>query len=472
MGLGRTVDVLDESMHPTRIIWRLAWPTVLEQFLIMIVQYVDTAMVGSLGKNATAAIALSSSFTWLMGGIFSGISLGFGVPVGRYIGAGKPDQAKAVVRQSVLAILIFGALATLIMQFLSPHLPVWLGAEEAIRADASAYISIISAVYLFSLSINVCSNILRCAGDTRTPLVFNIATNVINVVLNTLLIFPTRTVEVLGLRFTMWGAGWGVSGAAVATAIATAFSGVMLLTALFRPTFPVSIRLKDKFRFDKAIFKDMVRLGSPVTFERVTISLGQVALTAMVTALGTSELAAHSLATTAESITYMPAFGFSAAATTLVAQSLGAERPALAKRFSRYCTIGAVAFMTAMGAVLLYLGGEFLVSLFTPDLEVAALGGAVLRIEALAQPFFALSMVICGIMRGARQTKITFVIAAVGMWVVRIPLAFLLLRATDLWAHLCVDRHGIRFVYPRHDRPFSITRKGTWLKSTGAGAAA
>lgn len=213
MGLGRTVDVLDESMHPTRIIWRLAWPTVLEQFLIMIVQYVDTAMVGSLGKNATAAIALSSSFTWLMGGIFSGISLGFGVPVGRYIGAGKPDQAKAVVRQSVLAILIFGALATLIMQFLSPHLPVWLGAEEAIRADASAYISIISAVYLFSLSINVCSNILRCAGDTRTPLVFNIATNVINVVLNTLLIFPTRTVEVLGLRFTMWGAGWGVSGA-------------------------------------------------------------------------------------------------------------------------------------------------------------------------------------------------------------------------------------------------------------------
>ena len=470
MGLGRTVDVLDESMHPTRIIWRLAWPTVLEQLLIMIVQYVDTAMVGSLGKNATAAIALSSSFTWLMGGIFSGISLGFGVPVGRYIGAGKPDQAKAVVRQSVLAILIFGALATLIMQFLSPHLPVWLGAEDAIRADASAYISIISAVYLFSLSINVCSNILRCAGDTRTPLVFNIATNVINVVLNTLLIFPTRTVAVLGLRFTMWGAGWGVSGAAVATAIATAFSGVMLLTALFRPTFPVSIRLKDKFRFDKAIFKDMVRLGSPVTFERVTISLGQVALTAMVTALGTSELAAHSLATTAESITYMPAFGFSAAATTLVAQSLGAERPALAKRFSRYCTLGAVAFMTAMGAVL-FFGGEFLVSLFTPDLDVAALGGAVLRIEALAQPFFALSMVICGIMRGARQTKITFVIAAVGMWVVRIPLAFLLLRTTDLgltcaWIAMASD------LFTRGMIALFYYRKGTWLKSTGTGVAA
>ncbi len=465
MALGRTVDVLDESTHPTRIIWQLAWPTVLEQFLIMIVQYVDTAMVGSLGKNATAAIAVTASFTWLMGGIFAGISLGFGVPVGRYIGAGKPEKAKAVVRQSVIAIFLLGVVATLIMQLLAPHLPVWLGAEEAIRADASAYISIVGAAYLFSLSINICSNILRCAGDTRTPLVFNIATNVINVVLNTLLIFPTRPVSLFGLSFTMWGAGWGVRGAAVATAIATAFSGIMLLTALFRPAFPVSIRIRDKFRFDKAIFADMVRLGSPVTFERVTISLGQVLLTAMVTAIGTAELAAHSLATTAESITYMPAFGFSAAATTLVAQSLGAERSQLAKRFGRYCILGAVIFMSAMGVVL-FLGGQFLVSLFTPDVDVAALGGAVLRIEALAQPFFALSMVVCGVMRGARQTKITFVIAVIGMWVVRIPLAFLLLRTTQLglacaWIAMASDllvRGLISLFY---------YRKGTWLNTTG-----
>lgn len=465
MGLGRTVDVFDESTHPSRVIWRLAWPTVLEQLLIMVVQYVDTAMVGSLGKNATAAIAVTSSFTWLVNGIFSGISLGFGVPVGRYIGAGKPDQARAVIRQAVLTIFGFGILATLIMQFLAPHLPAWLGAEEAIRADASSYLTCVSAVYLFSLSINVCSNILRCVGDTRTPLIFNIATNLINVVLNTLLIYDTRTVNLFGLRFTMWGAGWGVTGAAIATAIATAFSGVMLLTALFRPSFPVSIRLKDRFRFDKAIFKDMVRLGSPVTFERVTISLGQVALTAMVTAIGTAELAAHSLATTAESITYMPAFGFSAAATTLIAQSMGANRPELAKRFSRYCILGAVALMTAMGCVL-FFGGQFLVSLFTPDAEVVSLGGEVLRIEALAQPFFAISMVVSGIMRGARQTRITFVIAAVGMWIVRIPLAFLLLRTTDLgltcaWiamaSDLCVRGLIALFYY----------KKGNWAQQVG-----
>ena len=161
----------------------------------------------------------------------------------------------------------------------------------------------------------------------------------------------------------------------------------------------------------------------------------------------------------------MPAFGFSAAATTLIAQSMGANRPELAKRFSRYCILGAVALMTAMGCVL-FFGGQFLVSLFTPDAEVVSLGGEVLRIEALAQPFFAISMVVSGIMRGARQTRITFVIAAVGMWIVRIPLAFLLLRTTDLgltcaWiamaSDLCVRGLIALFYY----------KKGNWAQQVG-----
>ena len=465
MALGRTVDVLDESVSTPRIIWRLAWPTILEQMLLTVVQYVDTAMVGSLGKNATAAIAVTSSCTWLVNGLFGGIALGFGVPVGRYIGAGRRDDARAVVKQAVLAILLCGVFATLLMQFLAPHLPVWLGAEDIIRADASGYVAIVSSVYLFTLCINVCSNLLRCAGDTRTPLIFNIATNLINVCLNFLLIFPKRTITVFGASFTMWGAGWGVSGAAIATAVATAFSGIMLFRALLRPTYPAQVRLKERFAFDKAIWKEMFRLGSPAAFERITISTGQIVITALVTGLGTAELAAHSLANSAESLTFMPAFGFSAAAMTLIAQSLGANRPHLAKRFSRYCNIGAVIFMTLMGAVL-FFGGSFIVSIFTPDAEVVALGGGVLKIEALAQPLFGLSMVISGIMRGAKQTKITFLVAIIGMWCVRIPLTFILLNTTNLgltcaWiamaSDLCVRGLVCLFFYHR----------GAWLKEVG-----
>ena len=168
----------------------------LEQVLIMLVQYVDTAMVGAIGPDATAAVALTSSTNWLMNGILAGVAIGFGVPVGNYIGANKIDRARAVVRQSVLAIAFFGLALTAIMLCIAPYLPHWLGGEESICADATRYISIVSLAYIATASVQICSNILRCTGDTATPLIFNVSTNVINMVLNFLLIYEPREITI------------------------------------------------------------------------------------------------------------------------------------------------------------------------------------------------------------------------------------------------------------------------------------
>lgn len=425
------IDITSSAHSPGKIIWKLAWPVMLEQILIMMVQYVDTAMVGAIGPNATAAVALTSSTNWLMNGIIGGAAVGFSVPIGNFIGAKLYDKARDVVRQSVIAIFIIGAVLTGIMLAVAPHLPHWLGGDPEICADATSYISIVCLAYIASTSIQICSSILRCTGDTATPLVFNVSTNLINMVLNFLLIYAPRDISVLGITFRMWGAGLGVSGAAIATAIANVVSGVMLLRAMFLNKFPCNISMRDKFRFDKAIWADMVRVGTPVTFDRVCVSLGQILMTAMVTSLGTASLAAHSLGITAESITYMPGFGFSAAATTLVAQSLGAGRKDLAKRFSNICIIGCVIMMSALGVVLFFFGGS-IISLFTPSAEVVALGAAALKVEALAQPFFALANSIAGSFRGARKTKWLFLFGLLGMWLVRLPICFIMTRYTTL----------------------------------------
>lgn len=438
------VDLLDESRKPISTVWFLAWPIMLEQVLIMLIQYVDTAMVGGLGPNATAAVALTSPANWLLNGLFAGFSIGFSVPVGRHIGAGQRDKARSVIRQALLAIGIFGVSTTVVMQLIAPYLPRWMGGDPAILADATAFISIVSLSYVFNMSVQVCSAILRCTGNTRAPLIFNVSTNIINMALCFLLIYPTRTISVLGLSFTMWGADLGVRGAAIATAVAMAFSGLMLLRALFLPSAVCRISLGDSFRFDRGIWGEMTRLGAPVALERGVISAGQIALTAMVTALGTDSLAAHSLAITAESITYMPAYGFAAAATTLVAQSLGANKPQLAQRFARLCIVICVLFMSSM-AFVLYFGGGMLMSLFTPSAAVVAIGAAALRVEALAQPLFAVSQVGTGILRGARRTKSTFVVSLIGMWVVRIPLSFTMSRVAPqyglagLWVGMATD---------------------------------
>lgn len=426
----KTIDLLDEKANPIRIIWYLAWPTMLEQILLTLVSYVDTAMVGSLGPDATASIAVCASSTWLINGIFAAIGIGFGVLAGRSLGAGDRIKTAAVMRQGVIATVALGALFTGLMQLIAPHLPVWLGAEPAIRADATAYIRIVGAAYIFSLGTNICSNIIRCSGDTKTPLIFNTATNLINVALNFLFIYPTRTLSIFGWDFTMWGAGMGVKGAALATSISIAFSGFMLLRAMYVKT-PVTISLRDSYKPDWPIIRQMCSLGAPVALERITLSTGQIALTAIITGLGTNALAAHHLAVTAEGMTYLPAFGISAAATTLVAQSLGAKKPALAQRYGKYTMIGGLIFMTVMGVVLFFTA-EPLISLFTPAKDVVALGGSVLRLEAFAQPFTALSMVAFGAMRGAGDTKRPFIICAIAMWAIRIPLAFVLARYTGL----------------------------------------
>lgn len=420
----KQLDFLDEHANHKRIIWYLAWPTVLEQLMITMVQYVDTAMVGSLGEQATASVAVSASTTWLIGGIFAAFGVGFSVLVGKSIGARDYEYAKRVICQAVIAIVVAGLLITGIVQIIAPFLPMWMGAEPAIWSDGTAYLSIISLAYMFNLAVNVCSAILRCSGDTRTPLIFNTLTNVINIILNTLFIFPTRAVSIFGMDMTLPGLGLGVSGAAIASAISVAFSGSMLALALFIKKHPIRISIKDKFRFDKKIWADMIKLATPVALERITISTGHIAMTAIVTQLGTVALSAHHLAITAEGITYMPAFGFSAAATTLVSQSMGANKPKLGFKYGKVCTWGGILFMTVMG-VALFVFAEQLMSIFSPVEEVVSLGAQVLRLEAFAQPFFAASMVAAGALRGAGDTKWPFYISVIGMWGVRLGIAYI-----------------------------------------------
>lgn len=419
------VDLLDPNIKPSRVIWFLAWPTIVEQLLLTFVHYADTAMVGGLGENATASIAVSSTTTWLVNGIFGSLAIGFYVLVGRNIGAGDIEKAKRIVRQSLLAATLTGLFFTLAMQLISPVLPVWLGAEQAIRQDASAYLRIVTSVYFFNIMVVMSAGILRVAGDTRTPLFFNVLTNLLNVALNFMMIYETRELTVLGRSFMMWGAGWGVRGAAIATAAATVISGTMLLSRLFKKEYPIRVSLKEDYRPDFPIIKSALRLAAPAALERITISSGQILMTTLVASLGTTALAANYLAITAEAVSYLPAFGFNVAATTLVAQSLGAGNKDGALRFARQCLIFGIALMSCTG-VLMYFGAEFLISIFTPVTAVILLGASVLRIEAFAQPFFAASIICGGILRGAGDTKWPFYISIAGMWGVRILTAYIL----------------------------------------------
>lgn len=441
--MSKTVHLLDLGAKPSRAILSLAWPAVAEQVLLTMMQYVNAAMLGYVGAEETAAVTVSTTLIALINGLTNAVAIGFSVQAARYIGSGDTEQAKKIIRQAVLTIVLFGGVVTLVTEAVSGALPGMMGAKADIVPDAVAYLRIVASCFIFNTAMLMCAAILRCAGDTRTPLFYNTLANIINAGLNFFLIFQTRELTVLGTSFTMWGAGLGVKGAAVSTAVSTVVAGTMLLASIFNKKLPIGLSVRGDYRPDSFILKDTVRLGLPSAFESGMLNFGQIVYVAVVTGIGTTQLAAHYMANTAEAIVYLPVFGLSTAAMTLSAQLLGAKKKELAYKYSRLCGLYGVIAMTVTGG-LMFIFSSQLMSFFTPDPKVIAMGSAVLKIEALAEPRFAYFIVYAAVFRGAGDTRFPFYTTLVGMWVVRMPLTFLLVRVFDMgltgaWIAMALD---------------------------------
>ncbi len=175
-------NFFDRNIPAWKQVLFLSWPTIVELLLQTAVNYVDTAMVGSIGVNATAAVSITMSTIWLINGFMNAVGIGYSVLAAHSIGEGNYEQAKVIIRQSILAIGVAGIFLTLIVTlFIAPNLPAWMHAEKEVVPLARSYLRIIGMGYLFNISLIVCSNLLRCAGDTKTPMKFNILTNIIKI---------------------------------------------------------------------------------------------------------------------------------------------------------------------------------------------------------------------------------------------------------------------------------------------------
>lgn len=438
--------LLQEGRAPTRreeisAVLALSWPAIVQQLMLTLVQYIDTAMVGSLGPNATASVGVVSSSVWLFNGLLGAAATGFAVQVAQHIGARETERARSVVCESMLFSLLFGVFMGSAAAALSFPLPGLLGAEEAIRPDASAYFLIVGCSMPFLMAINLMSSLLRCMGDTRTPMLFNITLNIFNTIFNFLLIYEPREASVFGLRVFLPGAGLGVPGAALGSALASLLVALLFLRRFLSRDFPLRISLRDRFRFTRDCLSAMIRIAIPQAMAHTASCGAQIAVTVIVAGLGTQAVAANSLAVTAEALCYQPGYGVSTAATTLVGQSIGAGRRDLAVRFARVSTLLGMAIMTGTG-LLMFLFAEPLIGMFTPDADVMRLGASVLRIEAFTEPLFAASIVASGAFSGAGDTKWSFAANLLSMWGVRLPIALLLIGSlglTGMWIAMACE---------------------------------
>lgn len=402
----------EESLFKTLVF--LSLPTVAEQILSTLLQYVDTAMVGRLGEQATAAVSITTNVTWLVNSAPTAIGTAALVLISKAFGAGDRNAVKKLVRQAFLLAAAAGVILGGASAALSPFIPVWMGAEQAICPSASRYFFIISVPFVLRSVSSVMGYALRAVRDTKTPMIISAAANGLNIILNYILIYTLAL---------------GVEGAAIATALSYSLSGIFMLYACFKNE-ALAWRFKGT-RPDKPLLRDYFRIGSPVLGSSVVSCLGYVVFASLVSGMGTTVFAAHSIAVTAETIFYVPGYGLRSASSTLIGNARGERNGEKLKEVGRLSVLLTIGVMLLSG-VLLYFGSGALMRLFTPDAQVAALGADMLKIVAFSEPFFGLMIVLEGILYGLGRTRYSFFVETVGMWAVRIFFTFLCVRVWNL----------------------------------------
>lgn len=425
---------------------QLSAPAILAQISSIVMQYIDAAMVGQLGKEASAAIGVVASSTWLLGGLSNALVIGFSVLVAQSIGAGNQRNARNLVKQALCSCIVLGLLLGCIGTAISGGLPYWLHGDSAICPDASDYFLFFALSMPFVQLNRLSAGLLQAGGNMRTPSILLVLMCGLDVVFNSLLIFPTRQFG----AFTLPGAGMGVAGAALGTALAEAVTATIMCICLLRS--PVlGLRRGEKLCFVPSQLRRAIMLGIPVAIERIVMNGAQIVTTRIIAPLGTVAIAANSFAVTAEALCYMPGFGVQSAAVTLIGQSIGAKRRDLVTRLGWVTVLLGMAIML-MAAGCMYVLAPWIIGLLSPDAQVVALGTRILRIVVFAEPLYAASIVAAGVFQGAGSSLLSSLLNFVSMWGIRITLTLLMVPRWDLegaWLAMCIELcfRGLLFLF-------------------------
>lgn len=414
--------------------------------------YIDAGMVGSLGAEPSASIGLVEPATWLIFSLVSAVTMGFSVQVAHFIGANDFPKARAVMRHGYVFGLCFSLLMLLIAFLIGPRLPIWLGGGADIQHDAMVYFLIFSCITPFHLIEYMSGAMLKVAGDMRRPSMMAILMCVLDVIFNYFFIFPTRTISLFGIELTMPGFGAGVAGAALGSLLAFVCVALPLAYyAIFRSPILAWKQDIERFSWRWQYIWNALKISAPMGLQYLLMNGAQLVSTMIVAPLGNVAIAAHSFAITAESLCYMPGYGISEAATTLVGQSVGADRRDLHRSFAWMTVFLGMIVMAFMGVVM-YIFAPEMIGLLSPVTAIQDLGTSVLRIEAFAEPFFAAAIVAYSVCVGAGDTLKPSMINLGSMWLIRLTLAYCLASQYGLrgvWFAMAVELslRGMMFIF-------------------------
>lgn len=395
--------------------WRLTWPMLLIMVLNFFVGFTDIYVAGLISRDVQAAIGYVSQLYFLFIILGNAISIGTVALVSRAFGALDFEKVSAYVKHS----LIFGLMVSLILMIIGLlfHEPIIkiAGFPLQIRTIAETFFVIFSFALGSNYLLIISSGIFRASAEVMKPLIVMSMFCIINIVLDFALVFGWGPLPALGYK------GIGYS-----TAIAATVS--MVVSLLFFFTGRWRKLLRGSWGIENRTIIQIIKLGWPAGLLQVAWNAGSIILYHILSRLGSESITALASITNGqriEAIIFMPAFAMNMTASVLVGQNLGAGKPQRAARLGWKIAFTAMITLSLLSCVI-FIGADFFASLLARDPAVLKETARYLRVSMLSEPFMALSLVLGGALQGAGDTKGNMWVIIFCMWVIRLPLAFVL----------------------------------------------
>ena len=390
-----------------------ALPIFLSNLFQQLYNAVDSLIVGTfIGQEALAAVSSSGSLIMLLTGFINGLSMGVGVLIARFYGAGDDDHVERAVHTTVALGIAAGCILTVLGVLLSPQILRWIGTPADVIQNSILYFRIYflgcSAVVLY----NMAASILQSVGDSRSPMKYLILASLTNVALDLLF------VAVLDL---------GVGSAAMATIISQILSASLALGRLTRTDRSYRIRWR-RVRFEGVMLRQVVTLGVPSGVQNSVVSLANVIVQANINAFGSSAMAGCGAYSKIEGFAFLPVTCFALALSTFVSQNIGAQRYDRVRAGMKFGLLCSPILAECIGVGIFFLS-PVLVSAFNNQPEVVAFGVNYAHTVSLFYCLLAFSHCCAGIMRGMGRPIVPMTIMLSVWCALRITYITLTVRA-------------------------------------------
>lgn len=388
---GKHADLIEGNIFEALFVF--AVPLLIGNLFQQLYNTADSYVVGNfVDTNALAAVGASSSVIQMLVGFFMGLSVGAGVVIAQYFGAGQKEKMSQAIHSALALTICLSILFTVVGIAVTRPLLQAIGVPQEVLPHSTLYLTIYFAGITFLLFYNMGSGILRAIGNSRDPLIYLAIASILNVILDVLLVCVVQL---------------GVAGVALGTMIAQAVSAFLVMRQLMHTKEAYRVELK-KIRFHRDMLRQIIMVGFPAALQQSITAFSNVVVQSYINSFGTAAIAGYSTTIRIDGFLQLVLQSFNMTITTFVGQNIGAGKKERVKRgvFTAWLMCSVIILF---GSILMNREGAVLVRLFTDDEAVVKNGVMMLKLFSYAYWSLPIVQILSGALRGAGKSSIPMV---------------------------------------------------------------